>query len=386
MGRHLAANAITFLIAGLVRFLGLLTWGQRTYTGEGPLADDTVIEIPRGANLARATDRLVEMGAIASPTVFRIGARYSGKDEELKQGCFTIPAHATMGDILDRITTSSGAQACYQVALRINNRGTQGQILDARVAGEGAPEWMPLEDVAAQVAAQQETGVDAGFRLTVAEGLTVYDVMTGLATIPFLEGELPESPPEGMLAPDTYEFRDGDTFEAIVARMVESQRARLAAAWEARDPDLPLESPEELLTLASIVEKETGVPEERGTVAAVFVNRLERGMRLQTDPTIIYGITRGEGPFDREIRRSDIDGVTEQREHGAIAYNTYQIDGLPAGPIASPGRASLEAAANPPDTPFIYFVADGSGGHAFAETLEQHNENVAAYRRLQSSQ
>lgn len=386
MTRHLAANAITLLIIVLVLFLGLIRWGQEAYRGPGPLEEARIIEIPRGANLARATDRLMDAGAIAHATVFRIGARYAGKDDQLKQGCFTVPERATMQEILDLITSSGGAQTCYQVALRINNRGIEGQILDARAEDQAQREWLPLEEVATRFAEQAEAGGDAGFRLTVAEGLTVREVLAGLNAVPYLDGSLEDVPSEGMLAPDSYEFSRGGSRAALVARMFEEQQERLAQAWESRDPELPLASPEELLTLASIVEKETAVPSEREEVASVFVSRLERGMRLQTDPTIIYGVTRGVEPFDREIRRSDIDGVTERREHGDIAYNTYQIDGLPAGPIANPGRASLMAAANPADTPYLYFVADGSGGHAFAETLEEHNRNVAAYRRLLETQ
>jgi UPF0755 protein len=162
----------------------------------------------------------------------------------------------------------------------------------------------------------------------------------------------------------------------ILDQMREAQLDRISAAWAARDPDVPLESPEELLTLASIVEKETGVPEERGTVAAVFVNRLRQGMRLQTDPTVIYGVTRGQGVLGRGLRQSELRAQTP--------WNTYVIDGLPPTPIANPGRASLEAAANPPDSPYVFFVADGTGGHAFAETLEEHNANVARWRQIEA--
>tara|TARA_R110002095_G_scaffold165572_1_gene143749 strand:- start:85 stop:606 length:522 start_codon:yes stop_codon:yes gene_type:complete len=158
--------------------------------------------------------------------------------------------------------------------------------------------------------------------------------------------------------------------------MITSQEKRLAAAWDARDPGLPVESPEELLILASIVEKETGVPEEREQVASVFVNRLNQGMRLQTDPTVIYGITKGQGVLGRGLRRSELRGETP--------FNTYVIPGLPPAPIANPGRASLMAAAQPAKEDFVFFVADGTGGHAFAVTLEQHNANVARWRKIES--
>ncbi|MBZ0124221.1 MAG: endolytic transglycosylase MltG, partial [Roseovarius sp.] len=168
----------------------------------------------------------------------------------------------------------------------------------------------------------------------------------------------------------------GDDRAALLERMTEVQKVRLAAAWEARDPDLPLETPAEVLILASLVEKETGVPDERGRVASVFVNRLKRGMRLQTDPTVIYGITGGQGVLGRGLRQSEL--------RRATPYNTYVIEGLPPTPIANPGEASLMAAVNPDETDYLFFVADGSGGHAFAETLEEHNANVARWRQIES--
>ena len=166
--------------------------------------------------------------------------------------------------------------------------------------------------------------------------------------------------------------------------MQQAQESVLARAWEERAPDLPFTTPEEALTLASIVEKETAIAEERPVVASVLVNRIEEGMRLQFDPTIIYGITRGQGVLDRPIRQSDIEGATERELHGEVAYNTYVVDGLPAGPIANPGRAAIEAALRPADTDYLYFVADGSGGHAFAETLDEHNANVARWREIEA--
>jgi len=162
------------------------------------------------------------------------------------------------------------------------------------------------------------------------------------------------------------------------------QQAILDAAWAGRAEGLAIRTEEEALILASIIEKETAVAEERRTIAAVFMNRLKQGMRLQFDPTIIYGITRGQGGFDRPIRQSDKDGITEARRWGKVSYNTYQIDGLPAGPIANPGRAAIEAAVNPDGSDYLYFVADGSGGHAFSATLEEHNRNVAKWRAIEA--
>lgn len=383
MARHFAANGITLLIVVLVMVLGLLNWGRETYFGPGPLAESTVIEIPRGANLERATQQLVEAGAISSPMVFRIGARYEGRDQDLKFGVYEIPAAATMDEVLDIIVSGAGASSRYRVTFNINARGLSLRQRDL-VAGETAEAPETLEAGLAEVEALIESGESVAFRVSTSEGLTVREVLEGIAAIPYLEGAVPDSVTEGMLAPDTYDMRRGGSRADLVATMASAQAARLRSAWAGVRPDVPLASPDELLTLASIIEKETGVAEERGVVAAVFVNRLKQGMRLQTDPTITYGITRGEVAMDRPISRSDINGVTEQRQHGSVVYNTYQIDGLPPGPIANPGRAALLAAANPEASDFLFFVADGTGGHAFAKTLEEHNRNVAAYRALQA--
>ena len=187
-----------------------------------------------------------------------------------------------------------------------------------------------------------------------------------------LVGEIKNPPAEGELLPDTYLFNRGGTRQSIIDQMNTAQKKFIEKLWPTRAEGLPLKTPEEALILASIVEKETGQADERAHVAAVFVNRLRRGMRLQSDPTIIYGITRGQGKLDRPIRRSDIRQKTD--------YNTYQIDGLPPTPIANPGRASIEAVLNPVETEHLYFVADGTGGHVFARTLAEHNANVRKWR------
>lgn len=217
---------------------------------------------------------------------------------------------------------------------------------------------------------------DTRFRVALAEGVTSWQVTEALKGIDLLEGSISEVPPEGALAPDSYEVRPGDDRAAIIAQMAAAQEVLVAEAWEARDPDLPIGNPEELVILASIIEKETGVPEERGQVASVFVNRLNQNMRLQTDPTVIYGITEGQGVLGRGLRRSELRAETP--------WNTYVIDGLPPTPIANPGRASLMAAAQPDDSDFVFFVADGTGGHAFATTLEEHNRNVARWRQIEA--
>jgi UPF0755 protein len=217
---------------------------------------------------------------------------------------------------------------------------------------------------------------DTRYRVGFAEGLTSWQAVEGLKAVEVLSGEVAGIPPEGSLAPDSYEVRAGDDRVSVLARMAAAQEVILAAAWEGRVEGLPLDSPEEALILASIIEKETGVPEERRQVASVFVNRLRQGMRLQTDPTVIYGVTEGRGVLGRGLRQSEL--------RGATPWNTYVIDGLPPTPIANPGRASIEAALDPEDTDYIFFVADGSGGHAFASTLDEHNRNVARWRQIES--
>ena len=211
--------------------------------------------------------------------------------------------------------------------------------------------------------------------LTIPEGLTSEQIVARLLENDALTGQIKEIPREGTLLPETYKFTRGMTREQIVQVMERAHQRVLQETWERRAPDLPLKSSDQLVTLASIVEKETGKPDERTRVAAVFVNRLKNKMRLQSDPTIIYGLTGGKGALGRPILKSEIEQPTP--------YNTYVIDGLPPGPIANPGRASLEAAANPARTKDLYFVADGSGGHVFSENYEQHQKNVARLRVLE---
>ncbi|MEM8785233.1 MAG: endolytic transglycosylase MltG, partial [Pseudomonadota bacterium] len=213
-------------------------------------------------------------------------------------------------------------------------------------------------------------------KITVPEGVTSAQIVRLLTENEMLVGELPDALPEGVLHPETYHFARGTERQDLIERMRSAQTAILDEAWANRAQGLPIATKEEALVLASIVEKETGVAEERPLVAAVFINRLRKGMRLQSDPTIIYGITGGE-PLGRGIRRSEIDRKT--------AYNTYQIDGLPPTPIANPGKAAIEAVLNPPSTTDFYFVADGTGGHVFAQTLAQHQKNVANWRKIEKA-
>jgi UPF0755 protein len=210
---------------------------------------------------------------------------------------------------------------------------------------------------------------------TIAEGLTSDQIVQRLTENDTLAGNIRDVPREGTLLPETYRFTRGTTREQVLRRMQQDQRRVLQEIWERRSPDLPVRTPEQLVTLASIIEKETGKTEERTRVAAVFVNRLQKKMKLQSDPTIIYGLVGGKGTLGRPIQKNEITQPTP--------YNTYVIDGLPPGPIANPGRASLEAAANPARTKELFFVADGTGGHAFADTYDQHQKNVARLRSLE---
>ena len=215
-------------------------------------------------------------------------------------------------------------------------------------------------------------------QVSIPEGLTSQQIVARLLADDVLTGDIKEIPPEGSLLPDTYNFTRGVTREQMIGRMQQAQQRAVLEIWEHRSADLPLKTPEQLVTLASLVEKETGKSDERSRVAAVFVNRLKQNIRLQSDPTIIYGLVGGKGTLGRPIMKSEITQPTP--------YNTYVINGLPPGPITNPGRASLEAAANPARTRELYFVADGTGGHVFAESYEQQEKNVARLRLIETDQ
>lgn len=223
------------------------------------------------------------------------------------------------------------------------------------------------------------SGKSIEYKVTIPEGFTVDQAWQRIATDPVLIGDMPaDMPPEGSLLANTRRFMRGETRQRMVAFLQADQARLVDELWVNRKDNLPLDDVNQFVTLASIVEKETGIASERPRVAAVFINRLRKGMRLQSDPTVIYGLFGGKGkPSDRSISQADLKNPTP--------YNTYLIDGLPPAPIANPGRAALEAVANPPDTNELYFVADGSGGHAFASTLEEHNRNVARWRELQKN-
>lgn len=314
---------VLVVLAGIAAFAGWRHLVDHMHA-PGPLAEETLVVLERGQGLNAIAAELERAGVIADAQRFRLGARLLRRDRRLLAGEYAF-----------------------------------------------APGESPID-----IIAKLEAGRTVARRITVQEGLTVAEVLRLVRDAEHLEGEIAERPPEGSLLPETYFYNRGDTRAAVVARMREAMSRTLAELWETRAPDLPFETPDEAVVLASIVEKETGVDDERAKVAGVFVNRLRRGMPLQSDPTVIYALTDGDGPLGRTLTRNDLQ-TTES------PYNTYKVGGLPPGPIANPGRASLEAVLDPAEVPYIYFVADGSGGHAFARTLDEHNRNVRRWRDFQ---
>jgi UPF0755 protein len=303
-------------------------FGKQAFDGPGPLTQTDTVLIRPNTGLVEIASLLERNGMISDARIFRIGVQAYGNDNKLKAGEYEIRAGASMHEIMELL--KSGRSVLYS--------------------------------------------------LTIPEGLTVEQAFRRIAQHEVLVGDLPaELPAEGSLAADTQRFTRGMTRAEIVNKMLADQERLVETIWEKREQDLPIETVEQFVTLASIVEKETARADERPRVAAVFINRLKQGMRLQSDPTIVYGLFGGNGkPSDRPIYRSDIDKPTP--------YNTYIIDGLPPTPIANPGRAALEAVANPSKTNDLYFVADGTGGHVFAATLEEHNENVRRWRAIEKAQ
>ena len=320
------------LIIGLAGLLvvagtavGAFYYAKDQFEREGPAEADSVFLLERGTGLNKAAAQLEGQGLINNALIFRIVLQVVDRAATLKAGEYLIPANASMVEV-------------------------------ANILREGK---------------------SILHKLTLAEGLTSWEAMQIIAADPVLIGKVPDIPAEGALLPETYLFTRGTSRADIVTQMEAAHVEVVERLWDERAENLPITSIEEAVVLASIVEKETGVAAERPRVAAVFINRLRRGMRLQSDPTIIYGITNGQGPLGRPIRRSEIDRKT--------AYNTYQIDGLPPAPIANPGEASIAAVLNPPTTNELYFVADGTGGHVFSKTLAEHNRNVAKWRRIERS-
>ncbi len=379
MWRHVAANALTFLIVGLFLLAGVVAWGTREYSAEGPLDAAICLEVPRGGSIKGLSSDLIETGAITSAFIFEIGADYTEKSGDVKFGRFRVPEAASMEDIVDIVTrggrNTCGAEVIYRVGI---NR----TIVDVRELDPATNEFVELVSFEAgeievpAIYADVRADGDATYRVVIAEGATSWQIANALSEVDILRADVTEVPPEGSLAPRDYDIREGDTVSSVLTRMRDAQVKILTDAWEGRVDGLPLASAEEAMILASIIEKETSVPDERRQVASVFVNRLNLGMRLQTDPTVIYGITQGEGVLGRGLRQSELRGETP--------WNTYVIPALPPTPIANPGQAAIEAALNPDTTEYIFFVADGTGGHAFATNLDDHNRNVARWREIEA--
>ncbi|QFT80563.1 putative aminodeoxychorismate lyase [Roseovarius sp. THAF27] len=384
MWRHIASNFLTFLVVMIFLLGGVILWGQNQYQATGPLENPICLQVPRGSSMRAVSSDLAAQGAITSERIFRIGTDYGEKTQLLKAGSWLIPEGSSMDEIAD-IVTRGGASTCgTEVVYRIGVNASEVEVRELDPATNRFVEVAAFDPQAEEVTPPAEftevrEQADTRYRVAVAEGVTSWQVVNALGAVDALDGEVAGVPPEGSLAPNSYEFSVGDTRESVLTRMREAQDLILTEAWQNRASDIAVETPEEALILASIIEKETGVPTERGQVASVFTNRLLQGMRLQTDPTVIYGITNGESVLGRGLRQSELRAETP--------YNTYVIDGLPPTPIANPGRASIEAAVNPEDTDYVFFVArtlDPRDGHLFAETLEEHNRNVAAYRALEA--
>jgi UPF0755 protein len=381
MWRAIASNALTLFIVLLVMAAGLLAWGRQEYSGPGPLVDAACVKVDRGASLSSVSRTLETNGVVSDARIFRIGADYSGQGTGLKFGSYLVPAGASMAQVLEIITAGGQSTCGREVNFRIGIAKADVVLRELDPVTNRYVEVVsfdPTVDAAPQAYVDAVDDKDLRYRVTLAEGVTSWQVVEMLRRTEFLDGKIAEKPPEGSLAPDSYEVVRGGDRAALVAAMQDKQTKILAELWAERADGLPYTTPEEALVMASIVEKETGIPEERKQVASVFVNRLRKDMKLQTDPAVIYGVTNGEGILGRGLRQSEL-----RRE---TPYNTYVITGLPPTPIANPGRLSIEAALHPDDTPYIFFVADGSGGHAFAVTLEDHNANVVKWRAIEAEQ
>jgi UPF0755 protein len=323
----IAGNAI-FTVMILLALVGggLFVFVKQSFEASGPLEADKVVNIPPGRGIRDISDILVQQGVIDRPWTFVISATLAKSHDELKFGEYQFTRQASLHDVINTLTDGKVVQ----------------------------------------------------HQFTIPEGLTSQQIVQRLMDTDILSGNIKEIPSEGSLLPESYRYPRGASREQVIQRMKQAQASLVREVWEHRASELPLRTPEELVTLASIVEKETGKTGERSRVAAVFVNRLRQHMKLQSDPTIIYGIVGGKGSLGRPIMKSEIEQQTP--------YNTYVITGLPPGPIANPGRAALEAVANPARTRELYFVADGTGGHTFSETLEQHQKAVARLRLIEQQQ
>src|SRR6476659_1670676 len=315
---------ITILIILMIGAGATYYYGRQILESPGPLQEDKVVNIPARAGKRDIAEVLQREGVInVNPWYFIGGVLALKASQDLKPGEYAFQKNASLRDVI-------------------------GTIVEGKVVQHA---------------------------VTIPEGLTSEQIVARLSDNEIFAGSVREIPREGTLLPETYKFPRGTTRDQVIQRMQQTQKRVLAEIWERRNPDVPIKSPEQLVVLASIVEKETGKADERSRVAAVFVNRLRQKIKLQSDPTIIYGLVGGKGTLGRPIKRSEIQQPSP--------YNTYVVDGLPPGPISNPGRASLEAAANPARTRDLFFVADGTGGHSFSETYDLHQKNVAKLRAME---
>ena len=320
---------LTLAVLGMLVVGGGLLLLASQFYGDSAIPEGTTFVVQSGDTLGSTSERMESLGLISNRYVFDFGRKVSNVEGTLKPGEYRIPANASMSDILNELL--HGKPVLYAV--------------------------------------------------TVPEGFTSFQVVDRLNQDKNLIGEITGLPAEGSILPNTYQYNPGDSRQSVLDAMEAAMKTQLAAVWEGRAADLPLQTPEQLVVLASIVEKETGVASERPQVAAVFVNRLKQSMRLQSDPTIIYGITKGQSVLGRGLKRSEIEAKTP--------YNTYQIDGLPPTPIANPGIDALKAVANPDSHEYLYFVAKGATpdqGHVFAATYKEHQANVAKFRAIEREQ
>src|ERR1700676_2670842 len=315
---------ITIILVLMIGGGGAYIYGKQKIEAPGPLQEDKIVNIPARAGMTDIADILQREGVIDNNRWAFIGSVFALKARsDLKPGEYSFQKNASLRDVIGTMV--------------------EGKVIQHAV--------------------------------TIPEGLTSEQIVARLSENEIFAGTLKEMPREGTLLPETYKFPRGTTREQVIQRMQQTQKRVLAEIWERRNPDIPIKTRHQLCTLASIVEKETGKADERSRVAAVFVNRLRQRLKLQSDPTIIYGLVGGKGTLGRPIKRSEIQQPSPS--------NTYVVDGLPPGPIGNTGRASLEATANPARTRDLFFVADGSGGHAFTETYDQHQKNVAKLRAME---
>lgn len=310
----------------------MLWWGVSVFNSPGPSQKQTFILVEKGDTLAVITRKLEQSNIISQPQVFHIFARISGAHTSLKAGEYLIEPASSQKKILDILRSGD-------IYLR---------------------------------------------QVTIPEGLTSYEIVRLLMKEEQLSGKISKIPEEGSLLPETYSFHRGEKRPRILSRMKKAMEENVRKLWDKRAGNIPISSPDEAVTLASIVEKETAIPQERARIAGVFINRLNKGIPLQSDPTVIYALTggshenEGEGPLGRRLLRKDLETDSP--------YNTYNNAGLPPGPIANPGKEAIKAVLNPEKHPYLYFVADGTGGHVFAKTLEEHNRNVAKWRKIRNRQ